>query len=285
MCNEIRTIEGKTISSAVSELYGRICTRPDRGVEEVLREALRKESPGPGREALNLELLNFETAGRTDLPICQDTGTAVVFVELGSKVCVTGGTIRKLVDEGVGAACSRAFLRPSQVDSPLGERVNTMDNTPAVVHLEHVPGTRIRISLLAKGAGSENVSRSEMLPPLSGEEGIALLAEKCVLSGASRACPPLFLGIGAGGNLEVSGILAKKALLRKPGEKNPDAELASLEQRITRRMNALGIGPQGFGGYSTVLETRILTSPCHMASLPVTVCVECHAHRTASCVI
>ena len=284
MGTSIRTIQGELISDAVCSLYGRACVSPDPAVESILRKSLENESPGPGREALKIELQNFETAAETGLPICQDTGTVVVFIELGNSVFIDG-ILSDLVNEGVKRACKAFYLRPSQVCPPITHRVNTMDNTPAVIHLEHTSGSSVKISLMAKGAGCENVSRSEMLPPLAGEEGIRALAEKCVLSGASRACPPVFLGIGVGGTLEVSGILAKRSLLRKAGEKNPDPELYRLEKRITRGMNALGIGPQGFGGACTVLETRILTMPCHMASLPVTVCVECHAHRTASCVI
>lgn len=285
MCNSIRSIQGELISRAVSSLYKRACTSPDPDVSAILAETLGREGPGPGREALKIELQNFRAAAETGLPICQDTGTAVVFIELGNRVLIEGGMLNDLVNDGVRRACRDSYLRPSQVYPPHSGRVNTMDNAPAVTHLELTQGNQIKISLMAKGAGCENVSKSEMLPPLAGEDGIRDLAVRCMLSGASMACPPVFLGIGIGGTLEVSGILAKKSLLRKPGVKNPDTELSALEERITAGMNCLNIGPQGFGGACTVLETRILTLPCHMASLPVTVCVECHAHRTASCVI
>lgn len=285
MPDRIRFIDGNAVAEAVASLYSRACTEPDPAVEELLVRALRLEPPGPGRDALEIELENFKAAGRTGLPICQDTGTAVVFIEMGHLTAVSDGPIEDLVNRGAAIAAERCFLRASQVADPLRSRINTGDNTPAVIHLRQVPGTGFSISVMAKGAGCENVSRSAMLPPLSGEEGLMNLAESCVLSGASRACPPLFLGIGAGGTLESSGILAKMALLRKAGEPNCDGYLNGLEQRVTERLNLLGIGPQGFGGRCTVLETRILTAPCHMASLPVTVCVECHAHRTASCEI
>jgi len=285
MCIETRTVEGSLVVEAIRTLYSEACTVPDPRVESLLLTAFHNEQAGPGRDALEIELENFQAARDTGLPICQDTGTAVVFIELGCAVCVSGGTLGDLVNEGVRRACMDMHLRPSQVCSPAGDRTNTMDNTPAVLHLEHVEGHRLKISLLAKGAGCENVSRSEMLPPFAGGEGISALAEKCVISGASRACAPVILGIGVGGTLEVSGILAKKALLREVGLSNPNLELDALEKKTTARLNATGIGPQGFGGISTVLETRILTLPCHMASLPVTVCVECHVHRTASCEI
>lgn len=285
MPDRIRFIDGSAVTETVASLYSRACTEPDPAVEALLAGALKLEPPGSGRDALEIELENFRAAGRSGLPICQDTGTAVVFIEMGHLTAVSGGPLEDFVNRGVAMAAENACLRSSQVFDPLCSRVNTGDNTPAVIHLSQVPGTGFRISVMAKGAGCENVSRSAMLPPLSGEEGLLSIAESCVRSGASRACPPLFLGIGAGGTLEYSGILAKRALLRKAGDPNPVEYLSTLEQRVTDRLNKLGIGPQGFGGRCTVLETRILTAPCHMASLPVTVCVECHAHRTASCEI
>lgn len=285
MGNAIRIIEGTDVSTAVEELYANACTRPDAAVESLLRETLSREPDGPGREALKLQLENFRIAGETGLPICQDTGIPVVFIWLGASAAISGGTLQELVDRGISSAVERHGLRASQVAPPAGARVNTGNNTPAVLHIEHVPGDRLRISLLAKGAGCENVSRAALLSPSAGEAGVIALVRDCLLNGASKACPPLFLGIGIGGTLEGSGILSKKALLRRPGCRNPDSALSVLESRITREMNELGTGPQGFGGARTVLETRILQRPCHMASLPVTVSVECHVHRTASCVI
>lgn len=285
MKNNIRSIQGRTISDAVAEIYIKACTVPDPNVEKLLRSALQIESGGPGREALIIELENLKVAGQTALPICQDTGTAVVFAEMGNLVCIEDGPLPQFVNLGIRQACETAYLRPSQVYPPLSSRTNTGENTPAVLHIEHVKGSRLKLSVLAKGAGCENVSRSVMLPPLAGAEGIMDLARRCILDGASRACPPVILGIGIGGTLETSGILAKKALLREPGEENSDTGLGELESRITCQLNRTGIGPQGFGGETTVLETRICHLPCHMASLPVTVCVECHVHRTASCEI
>ncbi len=285
MKENIKYISGEDISKAVAALYAQACIGPHREVEQKLTSILENENPGPGREALELEILNLKIAAETGLPVCQDTGTAVVFVEFGNKVLVTDSSLTDAVNAGVERACVQSHLRPSQVFPPLGERKNTLNNTPAIIHLEHVTGADLRISVLAKGAGSENVSQSAMLPPLAGCEGIIKLAESCVLAGASKACPPLIVGIGIGGNLETSGILAKKALLRDMGLENPHSELHDLETRITGILNATGIGPQGFGGKTTVMETRILQLPCHMASLPVTVCIECHAHRTASCVL
>ena len=285
MKENIKFISGEDISDAVAALYSRACIGPHREVEQKLTSVLRSENPGPGRDALELEIKNLRIAAETGLPVCQDTGTAVVFIELGNRVLIADSSLSHAVNAGVERACVQSYLRPSQVFPPLGERKNTLNNTPAIIHLEHVPGTDLRITVLAKGAGSENVSQSVMLPPLAGCEGIIELAENCVLAGASKACPPLVVGIGIGGNLETSGILAKKALLRDMGLENPLSELRDLETRITEVLNATGIGPQGFGGKTTVMETRILQLPCHMASLPVTVCIECHAHRTASCVL
>ncbi|MCK5131599.1 MAG: fumarate hydratase [Candidatus Sabulitectum sp.] len=285
MKESIRLISGEEISRAVASLYAGACIGPHHSVEEKLTGILAGENPGPGREALEIEIDNLKIAAETGLPICQDTGTAVVFVELGNLVCIPDCSLAEAVNKGISRACSGSYLRPSQVFPPLGDRINTMNNTPAVIHLEHVSGSEIKISVLAKGAGSENVSSSVMLPPLAGSLGIINLAESCVRAGASKACPPVIVGIGIGGNLETSGILAKKALLRDLGIENTVPELRELEKQITEKLNATGIGPQGFGGKTTVMETRILQSACHMASLPVTVCIECHAHRTASCVL
>ncbi len=285
MKENIKYISGEEISNAVEALYSRACIGPHPGVEQKLVSILGNESPGPGREALEIEIKNLKIAVETGLPVCQDTGTAVVFVELGNRVLITDSSLSDAVNTGVERACMNSYLRPSQVFPPLGDRKNTLNNTPAIVHLEHVSGTDLKISVLAKGAGSENVSQSSMLPPLAGYEGIIKLAENCVIAGASKACPPVIVGIGIGGNLETSGILAKKALLLEMDSGNPVPKLRDLEIRITEILNATGIGPQGFGGKTTVMETRILQLPCHMASLPVTVCIECHAHRTASCVL
>ena len=281
----IRSIQGRTITDAVAEIYIQACTVPDPLVEKLLRNALDMEQEGPGMKALLIELENLKVAGETSLPICQDTGTAVVFAEIGNLVCIEDGPLAHFVNLGIEKACETAYLRPSQVYPPLSTRKNTGKNAPAVLYIQQVKGSGLKFSVLAKGAGCENVSRSEMLPPLAGEDGVMNLAEQCVKGGASRACPPVILGIGIGGTLETSGILAKKALLREPGERNQDEELAILETGITERLNRSGIGAQGFGGKTTVLETRIIQLPCHMASLPVTVCVECHVHRTASCTI
>jgi len=285
MRENIKLISKEEISRAVAVLYATACVKPHCGVEERLKQILSEEDPGPGREALRIEIDNLEVAGELGLPICQDTGTAIVFAELGNMVCVPDGTISDAVNDGISRACAESYLRPSQVFPPIGTRKNTTNNTPAVVHIDHVFGNELKISILAKGAGSENVSRSAMLSPLAGEQGITEFAEACVRAGASKACPPLIIGIGVGGNIETSGILAKKALLGGLGTFSDVPELRELELKITERLNATGIGPQGFGGRTTVMETRILQTACHMASLPVTVCIECHAHRTASCVL
>jgi fumarate hydratase subunit alpha len=285
MRENIKLISGEEISCAVAGLYASACTGPHCGVEERLEEILSEEDPGPGREALRIEIDNLKVAGKLGLPICQDTGTAIVFIQLGNMVCISDSSLSDAVNEGISRACAEAYLHPSQVFPPIGTRKNTMNNTPAIVHIDHVFGNELKISILAKGAGSENVSRSVMLSPLAGEQGIAEFAEACVRKGASRACPPLIVGIGVGGNLETSGILAKKALLGDMGTHSAVSELKELELKITERLNATGIGPQGFGGRTTVMETRILQTACHMASLPVTVSIECHAHRTASCVL
>ncbi len=178
MTNEVRMIRGEAVAEAVAYLYKEVCTTPDPGVKNLLEQALEGEPPGPGREALAIELENFRCAGETGLPICQDTGTAVVHIELGNLVCLENGPLSEFVDEGVRRACSQWYLRPSQVFPPLTGRANTMSNSPAVLYIDHVRGSGLKISIMAKGAGCENVSRSAMLPPLSGEEGVMGLGGK-----------------------------------------------------------------------------------------------------------
>jgi fumarate hydratase subunit alpha len=225
-------------------------------------------------------LKNLDEAASTGLPICQDTGIAVVFAERGNRLVIEGGSLREAVDRGVEKGYREGRLRNSLVDDPLN-RIPLPVNSPAVLHLSEVPGDSLTLDLLVKGAGSENASASAMLPPLAGEEGITAFVRDVVNAKAAEACPPLFLGVGLGGNLELSGILSKKALLRPFQTPGATPAQRHLEERILAVVNETGIGPQGFGGPVTALEVRVEIAPCHMASLPVSVCIECHAHRTA----
>lgn len=256
------------------------CTSPSPGLRELLESARSRSPEGPGRMALGLCVQNLDAARATGLPLCQDTGMPVVFAERGNRLVILGGSLSQAVNRGVSRGYLEGGLRNSLVDNPI-RRVPLEFNSPAVLHIDEVPGTRLKLGLLVKGAGSENVSRSVMLPPLSGVGEVVDLVVRTVLSGGSSACPPLFVGVGIGGNLEMSGILAKKALMRPLGTPSEDPELRLLEETIVKAVNATGTGPQGFGGPVTAFEARVETGPCHMASLPVSVCLECHAHRTA----
>lgn len=256
------------------------CTRPSAGLRTLLEKAMASSPAGPGRDALGLCLKNLDEASATGLPICQDTGIAVVFATRGNMLVVEGGSLREAVDRGVERGYREGRLRNSLVDDPLNRNPLPV-NSPSVIHISEIPGDSLTLDLLVKGAGSENASALAMLPPLAGEDGITGFVRDVVLAKAAGACPPLFLGVGLGGNLEECGVLAKKALLRPFGTPGETPGQRRLEERILAVVNGTGIGPQGFGGPVTALEVRVELAPCHMASLPVSVCIECHAHRTA----
>jgi fumarate hydratase subunit alpha len=209
---------------------------------------------------------------------CQDTGVTVCFVELGQDVHVTGGGLSDAINEGVRQGYTEGFLRASMVKSPF-DRVNTGDNTPAVIHVDVVPGAELKLAIMAKGGGCENRSKYTMLTPAAGVEGVKDFIIECVKMAGPDACPPLILGVGIGGTFEKAALLSKKALFREIGSPNPDPTIETLEQELLARANRLGIGPQGYGGDTTSLGIHILTHPCHITSLPVAVTIECHAHR------
>jgi len=213
--------------------------------------------------------------------MCQDTGLAVVFVEIGERVRVTGGSLAAAIKDGVREGYERGYLRKSVVMSPLDRR-NTGDNTPPIVHTEIVPGDSLKMSLAAKGAGSENMSRLRMMVPAEGMEGVKRLVVETVENAGASACPPLVIGVGLGGNFEQCALIAKKALLRPLGEANPNAREAEMEAELLDLVNATGIGPMGLGGRVTALAVNVETRPCHIASLPVAVNLQCHAARHAT---
>ena len=235
-----------------------------------------EESP-VGREILDQMLENAAIAEREQIAICQDTGFAVCFVELGDRVSIEGGTLVDAINEGVREGYREGYLRKS-ICHPL-TRKNTGDNTPAIVHLELVPGDTLKILLAPKGAGSENMSRVAMLKPSDGLEGIKDLVIDRVREAGANPCPPVIVGVGIGGTMEKAALIAKKAMLRPIGSLNPDPELAPLEAELLGKINDLGIGPQGLGGRTTALAVHIEVFPCHIASLPVAVNINCHASR------
>jgi fumarate hydratase subunit alpha len=222
---------------------------------------------------------NARIAEREHRPLCQDCGTAVVFLEIGQEALVVGGDLYTAVMEGVRQGYAQGYLRKSIVSQPFSARINTKDNTPPVIHAEIVPGNRIRIVCLPKGAGSENMSRLAMLKPGEGREGIIDLVIKTVDEAGGNPCPPLIIGLGIGATADMVMLLAKKALLRQVGKPNPDPEVAELEREILSRVNDLGIGTLGLGGSITALAVHAEVRPTHIASLPVAVNLQCHSAR------
>jgi len=274
-------VRASDITGAVAALYRRINTRLRSDVRAALERAREQEDNALARDLLGALLENERISAAEGLPLCQDTGLAVAFVRMGENVVLRGGTLQSAVDEGIRQAAERGPLRASTVGHPL-KRDNVGDNTPAIVHLESVPGDTVQIHLLAKGGGAENMSRVHMLNPGDGREGVIEAVVSTTRLAGANACPPVILGVGLGGNFERAPLLAKRALLRELDEPNADPDLAALEQEILERVNALGIGPQGFGGRTTALAVLIEEAPCHIASLPLAVNVECHSHRHGS---
>ncbi len=280
----MRTISSDQITAAVRELCLKAAFELPEDLKGLLQRSLSTERSEAGRRVLEDILENARIAGRERLPLCQDTGLALFWVELGRDVSLTGCGLQQAVDQGVGLAYREGFLRKSVVRDPLrGE--NTGDNTPAFVHLEMTDGESVRIIHLPKGCGSENMSRLAMLYPSAGAEGVERLVAETVQMAGANACPPLIVGVGIGGNFETAPRLAKKALLRNAGQRNPDPYYASMESRLLEGINLLGIGPGGLGGSTTALEVFIEVHPCHMASLPVAVNLQCHAARRAFTVL
>ncbi len=244
-----------------------------------LRRAQQEEESPLGRRVLEQIVRNAELAQEEMLPICQDTGVATIFLEVGQDVHLIGGDLMQALREGVAEGYKEGYLRASIVEQPFSLRRNTGDNTPPVVHTEIVPGEKVRLRFMPKGAGCENVSRLAMLLPGAGKEGIVQFVVATVDEAGGKPCPPTIVGVGIGGTAEYAMLLAKKALMRPVGEPHPDPEVAELEAEILRRVNALGIGPQGVGGRITALAVHAEVYPCHIASLPVAVNIQCHAAR------
>jgi len=254
-------------------------------VIDALRTACEREPSPLGREVLDQLLKNAEIAHEERVPMCQDTGLAVVFVELGQEVHITGGAFQEAINEGVRRGYDEGYLRKSAVNPPYGERKNTGDNTPAIIHTDIVPGDHLKITIAPKGGGSENMSFLNMMTPSAGRQGIIDFVTECVDTAGAKPCPPIIVGVGIGGTVDKVTQLAKRALLRPLGEPNPDEEYAALEREILERVNALGIGPMGLGGETTALAVHVETFPCHIASMPVAVNMQCHAARHKEAII
>jgi fumarate hydratase subunit alpha len=272
-------INVKNITGAVSRLFQEACLYIPEDVKAAIEKALDIEVSPVARETLRKILENAEIAAREGIPLCQDTGVAVVFLELGQEVHITGGDLYAAVEEGVRQGYKEGYLRKSMVDSPYDARVNTRDNTPAVIYTDIVPGKNLKITVMPKGGGAENMSRLRMLTPAAGREGVINTVVETVAEAGSNPCPPVIIGVGIGGTAEKTMLLAKKALLRKTGEANKDPGVAGLEREILERVNRLGIGAMGYGGYVTALAVHVEVFPSHIASLPVAINLQCHSAR------
>src|SRR5262245_49919333 len=268
--------------SAIADAVKKLCMEANYALEpDMLRAfdgALARERSAAGRQVLQILKENAELARTKMIPYCQDTGFVVCFLELGQDVHVTGGLLTDAVNEGVRQGYTEGFLRASIVRSPF-DRVNTADNTPAVIHLDLAAGAALRIQIMAKGGGCENRSKYKMLTPAEGVEGVKAWILECIKTAGPDACPPLIAGVGVGGTFEQAAQLSKKALFRELGSPNPDPSLDAIEREVLEQANRLGIGPQGYGGDTTAFGVHVLAYPCHITSLPVAVTIECHAHR------
>mgnify|MGYP001409744328 FL=1 len=279
----MRKISSVEISEAIAGLVKGANYYLPEDVFKAIEKSAREEESAVGREVLQQILLNNRIAGEERVAVCQDTGIVVVFAELGNEVFIEGD-LYEAINEGIRKGYREGYLRTSVVDHPL-RRVNTGDNTPAVVHLKLVSGDKLRLIVAPKGAGSENMSIVKMLKPADGKEGIRKFVLQTVMEAGANPCPPIVVGIGLGGSFEKAALLAKEALLRPLEDSNPDPEIAELEKSLLADINKLGIGPQGLGGSITALAVKINTFPCHIASLPVAININCHVARHREIII
>jgi fumarate hydratase subunit alpha len=275
----LRDIEASKITEAVKKLVMDANYYIGDDVATAIKGAVQKETSPTAQEILNMILENHAISREEQLPLCQDTGVSVFFIELGQEVHIVGGGFEDAINEGVKQGYTEGYLRKSLVDDPVIERKNTGDNTPAVIHTRIVPGDKIHIVAAPKGGGSENMSEVKMMKAADGIEGVKDFVVDRVRKSGGNPCPPVVVGVGLGGDFEMSAILAKKALTRNFGERNPNAKYAEVEVELLKRINKLGIGPMGLGGNTTALEVFVEYVPCHIASMPVAVNMNCHAAR------
>ena len=274
----MRVVSTDNVRDTVRRLYREACAVITPDMKAAFVKAAKEEPNPQGREILTMLIDNAALAERENLPLCQDTGIAVVFMEIGEQVQFDKPGLLEAVNQGVREAWKEQYLRASLVKDPL-RRGNTGDNTPAMVHVDLVAGDRLRIVVGAKGTGAENMSKTKIMSPSAGVEGAKQFLLETVKAAGPNACPPLVLGMGIGGNFEEVTLLAKKALYRPLGRPNPDPYYSNLEQEWLAAVNRLGVGPQGLGGGTTALALHIETKPCHIGALPVAVNIDCHAHR------
>jgi len=274
----MRQINVDEIRQAVAGMVIEANTRLPGDIKSALSDAIDKENSSRARRIMGICLENADLAVAEGLALCQDTGLVVIDLEIGQALQLIGGDLETAINQGVSEGYRAASLRKSMVRDPLN-RVNTGDNTPAVIHIHIVPGENLKITVFPKGAGSENMGQMVMLKPAQGVEGVKEFVLKVVRDAAGNPCPPIIVGVGIGGNMEKVTMLAKKALMREIGQDNRDPQLAGLESELLDKINQLNIGPQGLGGDTTALAVHIETYPTHIACLPVAVCLGCHSTR------
>ena len=277
----MRKIKANQIKDKVKELFLKANYHIDSDLMQRLEEALEEETSPIGKSVLQMIIKNNKIASSEEIAICQDTGLAVLFIELGQEVQITDGDFAEAINQGVKEAYQEGYLRKSAVDDPVFERKNTKTNTPAVIYTDIVPGDKIKFLVMPKGFGSENMSAIAMLKPADGPEGIVNFIVETVKKAGPNPCPPTIIGVGIGGTADMAMVIAKKAIARKIGEPNKNEKYATMEKEILKRINNLGIGPAGLGGNVTCLAVHIDYLPTHIAGLPLAVNVCCHAARHA----
>lgn len=279
----MRKIDLKVVSDKVRDLFIDACENIPENVLDALKKAVEEEESPLGKQVLEQIVENAYLGREKHLPICQDTGLAIVYLTIGSEVYFEGD-IYEAINDGVRRAYTEGYLRKSVVRHPL-DRVNTKDNTPAIVHIKMVPGDSFKIEVAPKGGGSENMSTVKMLIPADGIEGVKKLVVDTVFHAGGKPCPPLVVGVGIGGNFEKCALMAKEALLREIDDVSDDPIAAQLEKDLLELINNCGVGPMGFGGRKTCLAVKVNVHPCHIASMPVAINVQCHAARHKSCML
>ena len=272
----MKTIEPETITKEVSRLCIEAATYIENDVLSCLKKAMNNED-GLAKEILSQIIENDELATKENVPMCQDTGITVVFVEIGNEVHINGD-IYDAINKGISDGYTKGYLRKSVVKSPLN-RINTKDNTPGIIHIKFVMGDKLKITICPKGAGSENMSKVKMLVPADGIDGIKKFVVDSIIEAGGRPCPPLVVGVGIGGDIEKAGLIAKEALLRPIDDESRDPDANKLEKELYKELNDLRVGPMGLGGKTTALAVKVNLYPCHIASLPVAVNIQCHASR------
>jgi fumarate hydratase subunit alpha len=275
----MKTIQVSSVTEIVRQAVQTINFVTPAGTLARLKEAQIIEPSPAGRQAMTDIVENRAIAAQQRVPMCQDTGMVLVFVEIGQEVHLAGGILSEAISEGVRLGYREGYLRKSVVREPLFDRQNTGDNTPPVIHYDLVPGDQLKLTIAAKGFGAENMSRLKILTPAQGIAEVKRQVVQCVVDAGPNACPPVVVGVGIGGTLEMAALLAKKAIMREMGQPHSDARYAALEEELLTLVNATGIGPQGWGGRNTALEVRVEYFPTHIASLPLAINLDCHLHR------